>query len=372
MAGEIVQSRYEQLEEIARRFERAADEHERLHSQLLRQVGPLRSGSWIGRGVVAFLHEMDDEVLPSHLRLIFAQEEAGRVTREIAGVLQEAEERAAALFQGEGVDEIASDAAGNAVDAGRAGYELHEASAGEKVTMKNVLQYYTATIEPTAPDVRILASVGENGQTEYVVLCKGTDPAAFWTSSTSRTWLNSVATGIGLRSSYSGEIMRIIDEANLPPGAVIHLAGYSQGGHAIQSVAGDLARSGEYQVKSVTGFSTYEVRNPVPGANTIYYTNLTDPLFFVDVGKDAVINTFPAVGVLNSLKKLFSGPGREYVIWETLGHNLSGSTFMAGESTPFTSQQFTVVHQGNALEQDWAHDVRDAVVASTQDKIDQL
>lgn len=111
MTGEIVQSRYEQLEEIAHRFERAADEHERLHSQLLRQVAPLRGGSWIGRGVLAFLHEMDDEVLPSHLRLIAAQEEAGRIAREIAGVLQEAEERAAALFQGDGAGMPSTDGA---------------------------------------------------------------------------------------------------------------------------------------------------------------------------------------------------------------------------------------------------------------------
>jgi hypothetical protein len=54
---------------------------------------------------------MDDEALPGHLRLIAAQEEAGRVTREIAGVLQEAEERAAALFQGEGAGVPSADSA---------------------------------------------------------------------------------------------------------------------------------------------------------------------------------------------------------------------------------------------------------------------
>ena len=357
MAGEIVQSRYEQLEEIARRFERAADEHERLHSQLLRQVAPLRGGSWIGRGVVAFLHEMDDEVLPSHLRLIFAQEEAGRVTREIAGVLHEAEERAAALFQGEGTGETTGDAASSSATAGTVGDAGAQTPARERVALNNMREVYAAIEDPKAPAVRIVAIRGESGQLEYVILCKGTlgapnDTKAWFDPKDSRTWFSNFKSGLGYPSSYTSEIQRIIKDANLPPGATIHFAGHSQGGHAIQIVAREIVAGGQYRVGSVTGFGTYQLWSPTPGVKTSFYMFQKDELNAVNRIDDATVG-FGNRTIGRLMGRSVDSRSAEVILHEDLRHNdYDDSRALEGKEPPFSSSHGAVVYQENPKKPD--------------------
>lgn len=100
MSASVVQARYEELEQIAARFTAAAEEQQALQERVNRQVEVLRSGGWQGKGVAAFLGEIDGEVGPAEKRLIGALERAVEITLGIRITLQNAEEIAAAIFEG--------------------------------------------------------------------------------------------------------------------------------------------------------------------------------------------------------------------------------------------------------------------------------
>lgn len=102
MSALIVQAQYEELEQIAARFAAAAEQQQALQERVNRQVEVLRAGSWQGKGVAAFLHEMDGEVRPAGQRLIGALGETAQATLEIKATLRNAEEIAAAIFKGRG------------------------------------------------------------------------------------------------------------------------------------------------------------------------------------------------------------------------------------------------------------------------------
>jgi len=102
MSAPIVQARYEELEQIAARFAAAAADQQALQERVNRQVEVLRSGGWQGKGVAAFLQEMDGEVCPAEKRLIGALVEATHATLEIKATLRNAEEVASAIFKGRG------------------------------------------------------------------------------------------------------------------------------------------------------------------------------------------------------------------------------------------------------------------------------
>ena len=99
MATDEIRADYEQLAQIARRFadraEAGAD-----HERLLRQGTERLRSTWRGRAANAFFAEMEGELLPALTRLTEALSEAQRTTVEAARLLREAEEQAAALFQG--------------------------------------------------------------------------------------------------------------------------------------------------------------------------------------------------------------------------------------------------------------------------------
>ncbi|HHY54790.1 MAG TPA: hypothetical protein GYA08_05075 [Chloroflexi bacterium] len=98
MSAPIVQARYEELEQIAARFAAAAEQQQALQERVNRQVEVLRSGGWQGKGVAAFLSEMDGEVGPAHGRLIVAQEESSEAVRQLVVILKQAEVQASSLF----------------------------------------------------------------------------------------------------------------------------------------------------------------------------------------------------------------------------------------------------------------------------------
>ena len=107
MGADVVRAEYAQLEQMARTFSRQSDRVERLLRTVDHNVGQLRGGAWVGRGMAAFLAEMDGEVGPALQRLGSALEQAGTTIAEIIAVLQAAEAEAALLFQGEGANDAA-------------------------------------------------------------------------------------------------------------------------------------------------------------------------------------------------------------------------------------------------------------------------
>lgn len=121
MASEIVQSQYERLSEISKRFAKQADTVQQMHTQLNSKLHDLEAGAWQGRGSQAFFGEMHQLVLPASTKLQQALAEAERVTLQIVKIMQEAEREAANPFQGSqaGVTGAAG-AAGNGASNGAA------------------------------------------------------------------------------------------------------------------------------------------------------------------------------------------------------------------------------------------------------------
>jgi WXG100 family type VII secretion target len=99
MSAPIVQARYEDLEQIAARFAAAAEQQQALQERVNRQVEVLRAGSWQGKGVAAFLREMDGEVGPAGKRLIVALHSSAKTTNELSICIHQAEMAAAAFFR---------------------------------------------------------------------------------------------------------------------------------------------------------------------------------------------------------------------------------------------------------------------------------
>lgn len=112
MTAPIVQADYDQLQEIATRFQTQSESTEQMTATLRQLTESLHAGGWIGRGSDAFHTEMTGEVLPAMVRLFEALQQSSIATQEISQQIQDAEEEAAAPFQPEPVD---------AIDAGGAG-----------------------------------------------------------------------------------------------------------------------------------------------------------------------------------------------------------------------------------------------------------
>ncbi|MCG3212076.1 MAG: hypothetical protein FOGNACKC_05723 [Anaerolineae bacterium] len=93
-----VQADYEQLDDVARRFDHQSQEIQQMMQQVRNGMQRLQS-DWIGRGSEAFFREMQGEVLPAVQRLQQALEEASRVTKDIAQTMQQAEEEASSPFR---------------------------------------------------------------------------------------------------------------------------------------------------------------------------------------------------------------------------------------------------------------------------------
>lgn len=99
MSASIIQARYEELEQIATRFDDVAEQHQALLERVKQQVDILRGGSWQGKGVAAFLREIDGEVVIAELRLITAVQQAAQVTQQIVNLVRSADLAACQPFQ---------------------------------------------------------------------------------------------------------------------------------------------------------------------------------------------------------------------------------------------------------------------------------
>lgn len=99
MSAEVIQSKYEELETIARRFGQQAQATRELQRRVQRGADALRHGGWEGRGVAAFSGEMAQKVFPAMQRLIDALAEAQTTTLAVKAIIQKAEEEAASVFR---------------------------------------------------------------------------------------------------------------------------------------------------------------------------------------------------------------------------------------------------------------------------------
>lgn len=97
MADEI-RVDYRQLSQVASQFSRQATAINQMRQRVRRSMSQLQ-GSWIGKGSDQFFAEMNDKVLPATERLYKALQEASSVTKQIAQLVQQAEQDAAAPFQ---------------------------------------------------------------------------------------------------------------------------------------------------------------------------------------------------------------------------------------------------------------------------------
>ncbi len=99
MTSDIIQAKYELLEQIAARFAQEAETEAEMGNRIRQVISSLQQGGWVGIGADAFFDEMDSQVLPTHDRLIQALKESQKVTHQIITAIQEAEIEAANLFK---------------------------------------------------------------------------------------------------------------------------------------------------------------------------------------------------------------------------------------------------------------------------------
>lgn len=102
MTSDVIQAKYELLEQVAARFAQEAEAGAEMDGRVRQAMAGLQQGGWIGAGADAFFEEMDGRILPAHDRLIHALQESQKVTRQIIAIIQQAEEEAAAPFGGHG------------------------------------------------------------------------------------------------------------------------------------------------------------------------------------------------------------------------------------------------------------------------------
>ncbi len=100
MSAPKVKADYERLAKIAAIFDQQATNSRQMLQQLLRQMGILQGGDWIGAGATKFYQEMNSAVLPSVRRLVAALEAGSRTTLQVSQIMRQAEEEAARVLRG--------------------------------------------------------------------------------------------------------------------------------------------------------------------------------------------------------------------------------------------------------------------------------
>lgn len=100
MTHPIIQVEYEQMAGLSQRMRGRAEACSALRRRLQQALTPLQQGGWYGRGATAFFREMESDVLPAMNRLETALTEGHLVLDEMVRIFQQAEEEAAALFEG--------------------------------------------------------------------------------------------------------------------------------------------------------------------------------------------------------------------------------------------------------------------------------
>lgn len=89
-----VRVEFDELGQIAKTFQKNADDIGTAHKRIIGAADALEGGDWIGQGAKKFLGEMESSIHPSLAGLSDVMEEASRVTNDIGKVMHEAEEDA--------------------------------------------------------------------------------------------------------------------------------------------------------------------------------------------------------------------------------------------------------------------------------------
>jgi len=101
MPNDVIRVNYEQLGEVAQRWESCADAGEAILSGLSHTMDDLRD-SWEGEASVRFFGEMEGQVLPRLRKLNHALAESRQTTLEIVRIFQDAEDEASQVVNGAG------------------------------------------------------------------------------------------------------------------------------------------------------------------------------------------------------------------------------------------------------------------------------
>jgi len=99
MPADEFKADYQQLEEVAAKFNSAAQAVQEVQQKVRVSYGKLANKGWIGMGATAFFDEMETKVLPSQERLQDALEKAGQATHKIAAAVKQADEDASSPFR---------------------------------------------------------------------------------------------------------------------------------------------------------------------------------------------------------------------------------------------------------------------------------
>jgi len=100
MGAEIIRAKYDELENIAKKFGQQTHLTSETLKKVQQKVHQLHDKGWVGHGAESFFAEMDREVFPATKRLVAALEQARKVTLEVEQIIRTAEEEAARLFKG--------------------------------------------------------------------------------------------------------------------------------------------------------------------------------------------------------------------------------------------------------------------------------
>jgi WXG100 family type VII secretion target len=283
MSASEVRANYEELTGIANTFLKASERNQQSLQQVERTAQRLTSQSWQGRGSDAFAREMQSLLLPGLRRLVAALAQGGTTVRKIQTLMREAEEEAAALFngqaQGPGMGGGPGDGSAQAGDGSGAGAgtggtppqmtmaDLFKSVAGGNDAKDKNSPYNPVTIK----------QIGDN---EYVVEIAGTKADSWWGNN---GWISALVTGFSPSSPYYNDVRAMVDK--LPPGATIHLAGHSQGGHDALFLAQDKGLLDKYNIATVTTFGTSTIHKEYNNESQYHnYMIKTDVLGIVHDG----------------------------------------------------------------------------------------
>jgi len=156
------------------------------------------------------------------------------------------------------------------------------------------------------------------GNGEYLVLLRGTvggvDQGHNWGSAFESMFGN---------SSYQNSVVDALNNANLPDGATIHLAGHSQGGMVAQNLSVDPRVTGHLDVKTVTSFGSPDTLAPA-NPNVDRYVSFEAPMDYV-TGLDEIIghrdyfNPVEVHIVGNDLEAWSPLPGQSHGVYDNPG-----------------------------------------------------
>lgn len=97
--AEKTECNYEEMQQIAKRFQSEAEAINQLLSQTRGKAQALHGDQWVGRGAEQFNAEMEQLVLPAMGRLVNALQQAADTANRILETYKQAEEEASGGFK---------------------------------------------------------------------------------------------------------------------------------------------------------------------------------------------------------------------------------------------------------------------------------